>query len=53
MLSVNEKTTSFAVALAACDNKLRLCIVVAMWRLMDRRRASQKLVTRVEKSDTS
>ena len=41
MLSVNEKTTSFAVALAAYDYKLQLRIVVAMWRLINRRRANR------------
>ena len=41
MLSVNERTTPLAVLLAAFQLKLRLRTVVAMWRLMDRRRASQ------------
>ena len=41
MLSVNEQTTSLAVPLAACEHKLRHRTVVAMWRLMDRRLASQ------------
>ena len=40
-LLVNERTTSFTVALAACEHKLRLRTVVAMWRLMDRRHAIQ------------
>ena len=41
MLSVNERTISLAVPLAACKHKLRFRTEVAMWRLMDRRRASQ------------
>ena len=50
MLSVNERTTSFAVALAACEHKLRLCILVAMWRLMNRRRANRYRALHVENS---